>query len=972
MKHFLKRTLLAKVFLLNALFTATSISQVLDMDGTPAITQPTLADIKDSGNVFFELFTTGKLSSYDGIRYFHNLQDEFYIHNSIVESVVDSNYQAFQNFYVEGTDSSTDVFTLSALQISPGNPDPNINPYQYYLRTLNLDNIHLKVDANGSAAQPVLLIYDQINLNSSKLTFGSNNKLYWMDDHEINVSGTGNVIAIPTSIWVNPVNSTTSLNISAGADFTIENFSGIYNERYGNLTMGAGSSFIIDKSEVVLTSEISNANFKASTIDNATISINGSGLFSPANLQITNPIIRNSTITLGNNNVFRAYQRSPIGVTTTAGSVTFEGNNTINLGDGALFIGQHKNPINSAAYGSFDFNNGTTTVNGTTGAKFQASSWFIDNATVNLNTDEAETFVSTLSIKNSIYQGREIDFDNVSSLSLANSTVTGQVNFGNDSASAWVNNSSIINPGLKTQSGGTEQYAIGQTFNFGAAFWVNNNTFISNIDPLGTEALAGSSLTKSYANLLFIKRAQITGFGNLNIELNTVDNSLIANDYASGGAASDGVYDLVDLDDGATADSDTPTITLGSNMPALLSYTQVKTPSADDQVSIKLIDTGYTGLVQNPNVQTNNQKGAASLVGNGANNGNAQLQNSLNSITNAQLQSQIDNLHPEPYSSYITVSLEHSDMVMNTVLSHAASSEHFSTGRTNEVEEQQTNKRFWMDAGYSEGDVDGGSGLGGFDYNLSSLTMGQDLTSSGDQVIGIYASFGKQEMDEHENGSQNFSGDVYHVGMYLNQSNVEGWDISGLLGYAYGDHESKRHVTLGTSSESVTADYKSHSAYIGVRASRPVYKNNWITLSPELGFNYIYYSQESFRESGDPSLSLEVDRADAQAVIASAGLNARLASLSNTVSIYPLAFVRYEHDFYADANNEHEIEAALVAHPDHKQTFIGQNRGEHAIITGIGLGSDLTSALQVSGGLIHSENSNGSEWGAGLNLKYYW
>ncbi|MDP4847518.1 MAG: hypothetical protein NWR51_09675, partial [Akkermansiaceae bacterium] len=608
-KYSLKRTLLAKVFLVNALFTATSISQVLDMDGTPAITKATLADINDSGNVFFELFTTGKLSSYDGIRYFHNLQDEFYIHNSIVESVVDPNYQAFQNFYVEGSNSSTDVFTLSALRVSPDNPDPNIDPYKYYLRTLNLDNIHLKVDdiSNGGnpyTAQPVLLIYDQINLNSSKLTFGSNNKLYWMDDHEINVSGTGNVLAIPTSVWEAPVNSTTSLNISAGADFTIENFSGIYNERYGNLTMGAGSSFIIDKSEVFLTSEISNANFKASTIDNATISINGIGLSSPANLQITNPIIRNSTITLGNNNVFRAYQRSPIGVTTTAGSVTFEGNNTINLGDGALFIGQHKNPINSAAYGSFDFKNGTTTVNGTTGAKFQASSWFIDNATVNLNTDEAETFVSTLSITNSIYQGREIDFDNVSSLSLVNSTVTGQVNFGNDSASAWVNNSSIINPGLKTQSGGTEQYAIGQTFNFGAAFWVNNNTFISNIDPLGTEALAGSSLTKSYANLLFIKRAQITGFGNLNIELNTVDNSLIANDYATGGAASDGVYDLVYLDNGAKADSDTPTITLGSNMPALLSYTQVKTPSADDQVSIKLIDTGYTGLVQNPNVQT--------------------------------------------------------------------------------------------------------------------------------------------------------------------------------------------------------------------------------------------------------------------------------------------------------------------------------------------------------------------------------
>jgi hypothetical protein len=33
------------------------------------------------------------------------------------------------------------------------------------------------------------------------------------------------------------------------------------------------------------------------------------------------------------------------------------------------------------------------------------------------------------------------------------------------------------------------------------------------------------------------------------------------------------------------------------------------------------------------------------------------------------------------------------------------------------------------------------------------------------------------------------------------------------------------------------------------------------------------------------------------------------------MSIYPFAFSRYEHDFYANDNNEHEIDAALVAHP---------------------------------------------------------
>ena len=93
------------------------------------------------------------------------------------------------------------------------------------------------------------------------------------------------------------------------------------------------------------------------------------------------------------------------------------------------------------------------------------------------------------------------------------------------------------------------------TFNFDQAIWQGNNTFISNIAPNGTEVVVGFPNTKTYSNEFFIKRANVTGFDTLNIELKSADNSLLANDYATGGAASDGVYDLVLLEDGATTDS---------------------------------------------------------------------------------------------------------------------------------------------------------------------------------------------------------------------------------------------------------------------------------------------------------------------------------------------------------------------------------------------------------------------------------
>lgn len=385
-----------------------------------------------------------------------------------------------------------------------------------------------------------------------------------------------------------------------------------------------------------------------------------------------------------------------------------------------------------------------------------------------------------------------------------------------------------------------------------------------------------------------------------------------------------------------------------------------------------LVSTSTGATVQPAATGTANLSGAANLLVNSANAGNLQSQAALNNLTNNQVASHVESIHPEPYSSYMTISLEHSDMVINTVLNHTAPSSHVSTGRTSEAEEKHTGKHFWMDVGYAEGDVSGEGDLGDFDYNLSSLTIGQDLIASGDRTLGMYFSFGTQKMDEHDKAIQDFSGDVYHLGMYLNQADVGGWDLRGVLGYAYSDHSSKRQVNLSTSSTIASADFNGHSAYAGVKGTVTGYQNDWLTLSPELGLSYIYYTQESIQESGDPDLSLKIDSAEAHAIIASAGLNARFASFSETTSIYPLAFARYEHDFYANANNEHEIDAALVSNPDYKQTFVGQNRGEHAIITGVGLGSDINSVLQVNGGLVYTVSSHGREWGAGLNLEYSW
>lgn len=371
-----------------------------------------------------------------------------------------------------------------------------------------------------------------------------------------------------------------------------------------------------------------------------------------------------------------------------------------------------------------------------------------------------------------------------------------------------------------------------------------------------------------------------------------------------------------------------------------------------------------------------NSANAGNVSGNsgsvGANAGNISSVSMLNQLTNGQVASHLESIHPEPYSSYMTISLEHSEAILNGVLGYAGSNSRVRPGRGNEIEDRETHKRFWMDAGYTKGEVDGATDLGGFGYSLSSVTIGNDLSSSHDRNLGAYFSFGSQAMNEHDRAVQSFNGEVYHAGGYLNQRDLGGWDLSGVMGYGYGINHSKRRVVLGSTSTTPAADYTSHTAYAGLRGTMTAYRNNWITLAPELGFNYIYYYRKSIKESGEPALSLVLDTAHTRAIVASTGVQARLASISDSVSIFPLAFVRYEHDFYANTTKEHEINAALVANPDYKQSFSGRNRGPDAVTFGLGLGSDSRGALQLRGGIVYSLTSHGREWGGGFSLEYHW
>ena len=933
------------------------------------------------------------------------------------------NNRAYQTITIQNT-SPNDVFTFAALYArgDGGNLTADVGVKSLILKDTTLSfefRCYKSPEGLDTCGNPGGQGYIEnffiggtsnglLRLNNAHLDFreSPDTDMRFTNDARIDVLGTDNVINAPGERIQQAPAKVLELRLNAGSQLDLVNTTNIIAPYNGFLTMLEGSTLNIDDSSLQLTNYATNSSVQTNIIK-STVNINGSD----RSLHLTEPFISDSTINLGANTDFYAYRRS-VNLYGSSG-VYFGGDNTINLGEGARLLG--KDVAGDFRLLSFNVNDGKTVINGTNlTSQVWTDALSLNNATLvlnNVNIAQDLRIIKARAGSALVWGKGNAQAEDVYRIILDNSTLSGGI-FSESAVLIGQFKDATLRVDDPDQPSGMTFFLNG--FDFGPKARITfegDNKIISRIDPSGVILDPAFPTLKSYSDAFFFERNlpftddtfTVNGLGNVTVELNPFATGRTAQDYATGGMNQDGIYDVVfftfdnTATTPATADSDDVAVSLGGAMPALLTATQVAIPSADNKVSYKLEAQPVTSLITHPAVTTQNQQSAVSLLVNSHNAGNTQTQTALNSITNSQLQSQTDSLHAEPYSSYMTVSLEHNDMVMNTVFNQTARTKGVNTGRLVEAKQPAAKKQYWassgtigtasdvvqtsrpdpsrstwLDVSYSEGDVDGDGDLGDFDYTLTGLTIGQDLVATRDRTLGVYVSFGTQEMDEHDKAIQDFDGDIYHLGLYLNQSNVGGWDISGILGYAYGDHSSKRRVSLANSSTTSTADYDSHSIYAGVKGAIVGYRNDWMTLSPELGLSYIYYDQESFQESGDPNLSLRVDSSDAQAIVTSAGLNAQFASFTETTPVYPLAFVRYEHDFYANENNEHEVNAALVAHPGFKQTFVGQNRGENSILVGLGLGSDISSALQVQGGFVHAEHSHGSEWGAGLNLKYYW
>lgn len=165
---------------------------------------------------------------------------------------------------------------------------------------------------------------------------------------------------------------------------------------------------------------------------------------------------------------------------------------------------------------------------------------------------------------------------------------------------------------------------------------------------------------------------------------------------------------------------------------------------------------------------------------------------------------------------------------------------------------------------YHEGDrtADGfavsGGGFG--------VAAGLDLLSTGNALIGAFASLESVEMDERSRTGAPLNVAQTSIGLY------GGWKAGNLAvnaagGAGFVDFTSDRKVEVGGISDRLRADWKGQTYNVGARATYTV-PLGFMDVKPYISADYMSFSQDSYQENAEVNEELEIVAGDSEATLA--------------------------------------------------------------------------------------------------------
>lgn len=169
--------------------------------------------------------------------------------------------------------------------------------------------------------------------------------------------------------------------------------------------------------------------------------------------------------------------------------------------------------------------------------------------------------------------------------------------------------------------------------------------------------------------------------------------------------------------------------------------------------------------------------------------------------------------------------------------------------------------RAWAQVFGQTGEQDARDGIDGFDIDTYGFALGLDTQALADQmVLGLAFSYADSEIDSDNQNRTETEVDTYQITLYGTYNVDEATYVSGQLGYAFGDNETRRHDLAGINTLDANGDFDSNQFLARLEAGRAYEVGAITTLTPKLLANYNYYDADSYTETGAGNAGLHIDQ----------------------------------------------------------------------------------------------------------------
>jgi outer membrane lipase/esterase len=248
------------------------------------------------------------------------------------------------------------------------------------------------------------------------------------------------------------------------------------------------------------------------------------------------------------------------------------------------------------------------------------------------------------------------------------------------------------------------------------------------------------------------------------------------------------------------------------------------------------------------------------------------------------------------------------------------------------------------------------------DYTLdTSAVSGGAEYDMGAAVIGGAVSYSRPRADMNT-GTGGIRADAWHVGAYAGFASG-GAFLQGYAGYGWVDYKIRRTAVI----DDIHASVNGHNMLAGAKAGY-LMDTGGLKVGPVAAVNYARANVGGFTETGDPVLTLNVQKQRVKALTGSAGLELRGNAEVGGLAVRPYADLLVEKDFEGDGRIVRYSETAA---PTIVNSFTLGNRTKRAygrVTAGadLALGGAVSLQVQGSGSF---ERRGGNDLGGSAALK---